>query len=119
MSVGSAKKLSSLIFIFWYCFNFPHEHVLLLYIYVCIYIHTHIYICIKFLGPHPWHTEVSRPVVESELQPLAYATATAKPDLSHVCDLYHSSQQYGILNPLSKAKDGTHALMDITWARDH
>ena len=29
------------------------------------------------LGPHPWHMEVSRLRVESELQPLAYARATA------------------------------------------
>ena len=31
--------------------------------------------------------EVPRPGVESELQPPAYTTATAMPDLSHVCDL--------------------------------
>ena len=30
-----------------------------------------------YLGPHPWHMEVSRPGVELELQLLAYATATA------------------------------------------
>ena len=29
--------------------------------------------------------------VESELQPLAYATATAMPDPNCVCDLHHSS----------------------------
>ena len=28
-----------------------------------------------------------------------------KPDLSHFCDLYHSSQQHQILNPLSEARD--------------
>ena len=31
-------------------------------------------------------------------------TATALPDLSCVCDLYHSSQQLQILNPLSGPK---------------
>ena len=46
--------------------------------------------------------EVLRLGVESELQLLAYATATAMPDLSRVCDLHHRSQQYRILNPLSK-----------------
>ena len=45
----------------------------------------------SFLGLHSWHTEVPRLGVESELQPLAYTTGTATPDLSHVCDLYHSS----------------------------
>ena len=38
-------------------------------------------------------------------------TATATPDLSHVCDLHHSSQQSQILNPLSKARDQTPNLM--------
>lgn len=33
-----------------------------------------------FLGPHPWHMEVSRGGVETELQLLAYATATAMRD---------------------------------------
>ena len=42
---------------------------------------------------------------------LAYARATAIPDLSRVCDLYHSSQQRQILNPLREARDGTHNLM--------
>ena len=33
------------------------------------------------------------------------ATATAKWDMSRVCDLYHSSGQCQILNPLSEARD--------------
>ena len=53
-----------------------------------------------FFGLHPWHMEVPRLGVECELQLPAYATATAKPDPSHVCNLYHSSQQCQILNPL-------------------
>ena len=43
--------------------------------------------------------------VESELQLLAYATTTATPNLSCICDLYHSLWQRRILNPLSKARD--------------
>ena len=35
-----------------------------------------------FLGLHPWHMEVPRLGVQSELQPLAYATATAMQDPS-------------------------------------
>ena len=57
-----------------------------------------------FLGPHLWHTEIPRLGVKLELQPPAYS-ATATWDLSHVCNLYHSSQQRQILNPLSKARD--------------
>ena len=37
--------------------------------------------------------------VEPELQLPAYTTATAMQNLSHVCDLYHSSGQHQILNP--------------------
>ena len=48
--------------------------------------------------------------VESELQLLAYATATAMPDLSHVCNLHHSSRQRQILKPLSEARDRTQNL---------
>ena len=40
-----------------------------------------------FLEPHAWHVEVPRLGIESELQLLAYGTATAMPDLSHTCDL--------------------------------
>ena len=45
--------------------------------------------------------EVPRSGVESELQLLAYATAIAMQDLSHVCDLYNGSWQRRILNSLS------------------
>ena len=64
-----------------------------------------------YLGPHPQHMEVPRLGAESELQPPAYTTATATQDLSHVCDLQHSSWQRQILNPLSKTRDRTHNLM--------
>ena len=60
-----------------------------------------------FLGPHLWYMEVPRLGVESELQLLAYTTATATWDPSRICDPHHSSQQRWILNPLSEARDGT------------
>ena len=50
--------------------------------------------------------------VELELQLLAYATATSKQDLSHICNLHHSSQQCLILNPLSEVGDGACVLMN-------
>ena len=68
-----------------------------------------------FLGLHPQHMEVPRLVVESELQSLAYTTATAMPDLRHVCKLHCCSWQCQILNPLSKARDRTCILMDTSW----
>ena len=65
-----------------------------------------------FLGPHPQHVEVPRLGVQLELQLLAYATATAMEDLSHVCDLYHSSQAPPwAFNPLSETGDRTGNLM--------
>ena len=41
----------------------------------------------------------------------AYTMATATWDLSCVCDLYHSSRQCQILNPMSEARDRTRNLM--------
>ena len=64
-----------------------------------------------FLGPHPRHMEVPRLGVKSELQQLAYTTATATRDPSHVCNLHHRSRQRQILNPLSEARDRTGFLM--------
>ena len=68
-----------------------------------------------FQGPYLQYVEVPRLGVESELQPPANTTATATPDLSHVCDLHPSSHQRHILNLLSEARDQTHSLMDISW----
>ena len=51
-----------------------------------------------FLGPNLQHMEVSRPGAESDVQLLAYTTATL--DLSRICELHHSSQQLtAILDP--------------------
>ena len=44
-----------------------------------------------FLGPYQQHMEVPRLGVKSELQLPAYATATAMPDLSRICDLHHGN----------------------------
>ena len=74
---------------------------------------------IAFLGPHVQHMEVPRLEVEWELQLLAYTTATAMPDPSHVCNLHHSSWQRWILNPLIRAIDQTHILMDANWICYH
>ena len=40
--------------------------------------------------------------------------ATATLDLSQVCDPHPSSQQCWMFNPLSKARDPTRVLMDVS-----
>ena len=50
-----------------------------------------VFLFFRFLGPLLRHMEVPRLGVEWELQLPPYTTATATPDLGHVCDLLHSS----------------------------
>ena len=64
-----------------------------------------IYLIFLSLGLHLHHMEVPRLGVESELQLLACATATAAWGLNCVCNLHHSSWQHWILNPLMEARD--------------
>ena len=59
--------------------------------------------------------EAPRAGVEWELQLLAYATATRDP--SPICNLYHSSRQCGIHNPLMEARDQTRNLTDARQIR--
>ena len=60
--------------------------------------------------------EVPRLGVESELQLSAYAMATAiaMPDPSLIWDPHCSLQQHRILNPLSRARDRSHVLIDTS-----
>ena len=44
----------------------------------------------------------------------AYATVLATLNLSQICDLHNSLWQHQILNPLSKARDQIHMLMNIS-----
>ena len=74
-----------------------------------IYLFIYLFIC--FLGLLPPHMEVPRLGVELELQLPAYAIATAAWGPSYLCDLYHSSWQRQIFNPLSEARDLTRVLM--------
>ena len=50
------------------------------------------------------HMEVPRPGVRLELQPLSYATPTARWDPSHTFDLHHSSRQ--CRSPTHQARPG-------------
>ena len=69
----------------------------------------------SLLGSHLRYMEVPRLEVESELQQLAYTTATAMPDPNRICELHHGSWQHQILNPPSKARDRTHILTDTSY----
>ena len=57
--------------------------------------------------------KIPRVGAELELQLQAYATAMAKPDPSHICNLHCSLQQCQILNPQSEARDQIHILRDM------
>ena len=63
--------------------------------------------------------EVLRLEVQSELQQLTRAIATAIGDQILVCDLHYSSQQCWILNPLSETRDQTHVLMHTSRVGYH
>ena len=64
-----------------------------------------------FLGSRLGHMEFPRLGVQSELQLLTTATATATQDPGCICDLHHTSQQGRILNPLKEARDRTRNLI--------
>ena len=57
--------------------------------------------------------------IKSVLQLPAYATARAAQDLSHICNLYHTSWRCQILDLLSEVRNRTHILMDISWVHFH
>ena len=90
--------------------------------YVTIYLrkkktYKHIYYIGGFFGGEPtcvaYGSSQTRGWIRATSE--AYATATAMQDLNCVCDLYHSSQQCQILNPLSEARDQSRILMDASW----
>ena len=81
----------------------------LFFLFVCLFV------CFFLLWPHLWPMELPRLGAEWELQLLTCATATAMWDLSHVCDLHHSTGQRWIPNLLREARDGTHILMNTRW----
>ena len=123
-SSQDTESASDLIFDFLICRTVISKFLLLIIpnLYVCLFCLL-FFFCFCFLGLHLWHMEVPRLEVESELQLLAYATATAMRDLSRVCDLDHSSWWRQILNPLCGARGWTPCiLMDTSqihfrWAK--
>ena len=65
-------------------------------------------VCVFLFTATPAAYGSSQPRGPIRATPAAYTTATAMPDLSHVCNLCCSFWQRQILNPLSKARDQTH-----------
>ena len=97
----------------WYLSRFPHCKLSTLLSVIIVYLFIYFWsFCLS--GPKLRHMEVPRLGVQSEVQPPAYIRATATLDLSLICNLHHSSQQYQILNPLSEARVRTHVLMDAS-----
>ena len=58
--------------------------------------------------------EIPRLRVKLELQLQAYQEPQQHEDPSHVCNLHHSSWQCQIPDPLSKARDQSHILMNTS-----
>ena len=83
---------------------------ILLFPFLIIFTHN---IFFSLLGLHLQHMEVPGLEVKLELQLLAYTTATATLDMSHICDLHRSLLQGSIPNPLSKARARTCILTGI------
>ena len=73
---------------------------------VCIYTYIYTYICMCVYLFRATHAAFGRSQARGQTGAAAagihQATATTYP--SHICDLYHSSQQHQILNPLSEAR---------------
>ena len=86
------------------------SHILTLSMFFCFF-----FVFFFLLFKATQHMEVPRLGVQSELQLLACATATATPDPSHACGLHHSSRQRRILKPLSEVRDQTCNLVDPSW----
>ena len=77
------------------------------------------FFCLFRVTPKAYRSSQAR--VKKELQLLAYTTAPAMPDPNCPFDLYHSSWQRWILNPLRhfEARDPTCLLMDTGQVRYH
>ena len=82
-----------------------HSKVIQLFVFMHVFVCAQIDISIFcFLELHPRQMEVPRLEVKSELQLLAYTTATETWGPSHLFNLHDSSWQCRILNPLGEAR---------------
>ena len=79
-----------------------HAHTCIFIVIGYLYLKFYSFFFFLLLGPHPQRMEVPRLGAESELQLLAYTTATAIAtwDPNHIFNPHHSSQQHQIPEPL-------------------
>ena len=66
---------------------------------------------ISWATPGAYGGSQARGRIRAVATSLCQSHSNAGWDLSHICDLHHSSQQRRILNPLSEARDRTRNLM--------
>ena len=79
---------------------------------LCIYLCMYVFIFLFIFRAEPTVYGSSQAKVPKELQLPAYTTAMAMGDLNCICDLYQSSWQCQIPDPLSEARDDTGVFMD-------
>ena len=78
-------------FLFDEIFSYANFHLISVFIFIfSILVFKFIFIFICLFGPAPTSYRIPRLGFKSELYVLGFATATT-PDLSHICDLHHSS----------------------------
>ena len=71
--------------------------------------------CFFKVLPEAYGSSQARGLIGATASAYTTATTTAMPDSSRVCDVYHSSQQRRIPDPLSEARDWTRILVDTSW----
>ena len=72
-----------------------------------------------FLQLHLQHVEVPRLGVNMELQLPAYTTATATPDLSHICHLHHSYRNARSLTQWARPGIEPTSSLILCWVLNH
>ena len=111
----SVQNPSPVLFTFYLHFHFllffPPEIIILM-CWMCLFIF-HLY----FFRATPTAYGSSQARDQIRAAGTAYTTAIATQDPNHICDLHHSSQQGQIPNPLSRARNWTHILMNTSQIR--
>jgi len=77
------------------------------------------YLCICLFTILSLHLHMKVPRLGVKLEHQIGAAATATPDWSRIFNLYHSSWQWHILNPLNEARDQTRIFMGTSWVCYH
>ena len=109
------------IFIIVYSIIYTHTHTVYNICYsvcvcVCIHIYKHYFF---FLGLHHSIWKFPGRGVKSELHLWPYTITTVTLDLSHICNLHHSSWQHHTPDTLNEIRDQTYILSDTSWICFH